>query len=87
MGLGTERPHQAKTTFRIGKDPDHAGAAFDLFVESLQHIGAFHGPVMGAGKGQKGECFPNAALNPVAGFHDIDPVHFKSLTPLPLKSS
>ena len=36
----TERADQAQAAGGIGKDPHHARAAFDFFVEPLEHVGA-----------------------------------------------
>src|SRR5262249_10442471 len=39
VGLDGERPHQPQTAVAIGKDAHDLGAASDLLVQSLQHIG------------------------------------------------
>ena len=41
VGLDGERPHEPQATFVIGKDAHDLGAAPDLLVEALQHIGRF----------------------------------------------
>ena len=39
VGLDRERTHQPEATFAIGKDAHDMGAAFDLLVQPLQHVG------------------------------------------------
>ena len=39
MGFDRERPHQPEAAFGIGKDPHDMGAALDLLVEALEHVG------------------------------------------------
>ena len=41
VGLDRQRPHQTQATLGIGEDPHHLGAALDLLVEALQHVGRF----------------------------------------------
>ena len=41
VGLDRQRPHQPQATLAIGKDAHNLGAAPDLLVEALQHIGRF----------------------------------------------
>src|SRR5437762_2216371 len=46
VGLDGERPDEPQTTFAIGEDAHDMGAAPDLLVQSLQHIGRFEVLVM-----------------------------------------
>ena len=41
VGLDGERPHEPQATLAIGEDAHDVGAAPDLLVQSLQHIGRF----------------------------------------------
>ena len=41
VGLDRQRPHQSQATLGIGEDAHDMGAAFDLLVEALQHVGRF----------------------------------------------
>ena len=41
VGLDGERAHQPEAALAIGKDAHDMGAAFDLLVEALQHVGRF----------------------------------------------
>jgi hypothetical protein len=40
VGFDTERADQPQTALSIREDADNVGAAFDLLVQPLQHIGA-----------------------------------------------
>ena len=39
--LDRQGPHQPQTALAIGEDAHDMSAAFDLFVEALQHVGRF----------------------------------------------
>jgi len=47
MNLGTQGTNETKTALNIRKGPNHPGASFDLLIQSLQHIRAFQGAIMG----------------------------------------
>jgi hypothetical protein len=41
MGFDCQRPHQPQAALGIGEDPHDVGAALDLLVEALEHVGRF----------------------------------------------
>jgi hypothetical protein len=41
VGFDRQRPDQPQATLAIGKDAHDVGAALDLLVQALQHVGRF----------------------------------------------
>ena len=65
MGLGAEGVHHTEAGLGIGEDPHHAGAAFDLLVQPLQHVDALQMLVVAPGETGKSPCLVDMVLNPV----------------------
>ena len=64
MNLGTQGANETKTALGIRKDPDHPGSSCNLLIQSLQHIRALEGAMMGSGELQKGERFSDRLFHP-----------------------
>ena len=57
VGLDRQGPHQPQTAFAIGKDAHDMGAAPDLLVQSLQHVGRLEVLMVRARQPVKGQGF------------------------------
>ena len=67
VGLNGERAHQPKATLAIGKDAHDMGAAFDLLVQPLQHVGRFEMLMMLTRQSIKGQRLVDILFGPAAG--------------------
>ena len=54
VGFDGERPDQSQAAFGVWEDAHDVGAAFDLLVEALQHVGRFQVLVVLARQAEEG---------------------------------
>jgi hypothetical protein len=64
VGLDGERAHQPEAALAIGKDAHDMGAAFDLLVKPLQHVGRFEMLMMPTRQSVKGQRLVDILFDP-----------------------
>jgi len=64
VGLDRKRPHQPQTALGIGEDAHDMGAALDLLVQPLQHVGALEMLMMLAGQPIEGQRLVDIFFDP-----------------------
>ena len=61
-----QRPNQPQAALLIGKDADDMGAAFELLIDPLEHVGALKMLVMLSRQPVKGQSFLDVFFHPGA---------------------
>jgi hypothetical protein len=79
VGLDGERPHQTQATFAIGEDAHDMGAAPDLLIEALQHIGRFEVLMVLTRQAVKEPAPAEAGVSVSSMFSSTQPVSFEYL--------
>src|SRR4029077_9683285 len=64
MDLDSESSNEPQRALLVGKDANDMGAALDLLIESLQHIGAFEMLVVSSRQSVEGQSFLDVLLDP-----------------------
>ena len=64
VGLDRQRPHQPQATLAIGENAHDMGAAPDLLVEAVQHIGRFEVLMVLARQPVKGQRLVDVVFDP-----------------------
>jgi len=68
VGLDRQRPHQPQATLAIGENAHDMGAAPDLLVEAVQHIGRFEVLMVLARQPVKGQRLVDVVFDPAGEF-------------------
>jgi hypothetical protein len=66
--LDGERPDEPQAALLVGEDPHDMGAALDLLIEPLEHVGALHVLMVLARQPIESEGFFDGFLNPAGEF-------------------
>ena len=64
VGLDCQCAHQPQTAVAIGEDAHDMGAAPDLLVQSLQHVGQFEVLMVLPRQSVKGQCLVDIFFDP-----------------------
>src|SRR5882762_564845 len=79
VGLYGERPHEPQAPLAIGEDARDVGAAPDLLVQSLQHIGRFEVLMVLPRQPVKEPAPAKAGVSVSSMFSSTQPVSFEYL--------
>jgi len=64
VGFDGQRAHQPQAALAIGEDAHYVGAALDLFIEALQHVGRFEMLMMLTRQSVKSQRFVDVLFDP-----------------------